>query len=200
MALPPSSKARTGRVLIRDQAADDIQKLIFDGVLKPGDTLCINEISNYLGCSRTPIREAYLSLAGRGLLEIASNSSTRVRDPAALDLQEAIQALKLYAATPCHPPTPGHLSRDMPLSAYDALQEVLDDCANSARNSLIRETWTLHNVRLRFLTGVLLRQDKKLLEAIEILWQSRREGDVLSSDTALENLVRQLAGSIIHSV
>lgn len=65
-------------VLTRDLVADEIQSAILDGTLVPGETLPETELMNWLQVSRTPIREAMTRLAGRGLVDLATNRSARV--------------------------------------------------------------------------------------------------------------------------
>jgi len=51
---------------------------ILDGTLEAGERLQDDELSSWLGVSRTPIREALTRLAADGLVEIVANKSTRV--------------------------------------------------------------------------------------------------------------------------
>ncbi len=61
-----------------DQVREHIQKAIFAGEIKPGTWLKEKDIGEWLGVSRTPIREAFRILSAEGLLEISSNKGVRV--------------------------------------------------------------------------------------------------------------------------
>ncbi|ARD49614.1 MULTISPECIES: GntR family transcriptional regulator [unclassified Sporosarcina] len=71
---------------MRDQAFNILQELIISGKLEPETKLKDQELSEMLGISRTPIREALLRLENMGLVITKANSSTTV---APIDLKEA---------------------------------------------------------------------------------------------------------------
>lgn len=56
------------RETLRDQARNIILKQILGGELKPGEPINLSEVSGNLGISRTPLREALLSLVEQGLV------------------------------------------------------------------------------------------------------------------------------------
>lgn len=57
----------------RDQARQSIRSMIEDGLYRDGDRLEEVEISSRIGVSRTPVREALISLEGDGLVRSAPN-------------------------------------------------------------------------------------------------------------------------------
>lgn len=59
---------------------DSILTLIADGQLKPGTWLRESSLSEQIGTSRTPIREALRALAADGLVEVVKNRGARVRN------------------------------------------------------------------------------------------------------------------------
>lgn len=59
--------------------ARQLEQLIFEGALTPGEKLRQERIAQTLGVSRTPIREALLILQSRGLVTIVPNQGARVR-------------------------------------------------------------------------------------------------------------------------
>ena len=63
----PKQKAATARTLLRDQAYARLRDAILDGTLEPGEQLRDAELSEWLGLSRTPIREALARLEEYGL-------------------------------------------------------------------------------------------------------------------------------------
>jgi len=60
----PNTKEVTTRTSLSDIAADAIRAAIFDGTLAPGEVLHDSELQEWLGVSRTPIREALGALSG----------------------------------------------------------------------------------------------------------------------------------------
>src|SRR5262245_50877488 len=99
----PTRKDRTSRTLLRDQAYVRLRDAILDGTLEPGEQLKDAEIAEWLGLSRTPIREALARLEEYGLVETAPNRYTRVTPLSAADARDAftvVAALHSLAALP----------------------------------------------------------------------------------------------------
>ena len=74
---------------------------ILDGTLEPGEQLRDAELAEWLGLSRTPIREALARLEEYGLVETAPNRYTRVAPLRARDARDAfsvVAALHALAA------------------------------------------------------------------------------------------------------
>jgi DNA-binding GntR family transcriptional regulator len=87
--------------LLRDQAYVRLRDAILDGTLEPGEQLKDAEIAEWLGLSRTPIREALARLEEYGLVETAPNRFTRVTPLSAADARDAftvVAALHSLAA------------------------------------------------------------------------------------------------------
>jgi DNA-binding GntR family transcriptional regulator len=89
-------------VLLRDQAYARLRDAILDGTLEPGELLRDAEIAEWLGLSRTPIREALARLEEYGLVETSPNRFTRVAPLSARDARDAfavVAALHALAAS-----------------------------------------------------------------------------------------------------
>ncbi|WP_053351325.1 GntR family transcriptional regulator [Leucobacter musarum] len=93
MPIPNASKPKIARRLLRDEAHDLIRAAILDGTLAPGEQLDDASLQNWLGISRTPIREAIIALQVEGFVEIAAQTHTRVVDPTPEDVIHAIQTV-----------------------------------------------------------------------------------------------------------
>lgn len=79
MPIPVSPQSTAPkRVLLRDVVRDQIRNAIMDGTLRPGETLQDDALQEWLGTSRTPIRDALNELARIGLIEMEPNRYTRV--------------------------------------------------------------------------------------------------------------------------
>lgn len=97
----PKQRAETSRTLLRDQAYVRLRDAILKGTLEPGEQLKDAEIAEWLGLSRTPIREALARLEEYGLVETAPNRYTRVTPLSAGDARDAftvVAALHSLAA------------------------------------------------------------------------------------------------------
>lgn len=98
----PSERGDTARTLLRDQAYARLRDAILDGTLEPGEQLKDAELAEWLGLSRTPIREAVARLEEYGLVETAPNRYTRVAPLSASDARDAfpvVAALHWLAAS-----------------------------------------------------------------------------------------------------
>jgi DNA-binding GntR family transcriptional regulator len=63
---------------LRDETVDELRRLILDGDLLPGTHLTELAISERLGVSRLPVREAFRRLEAEGLLEALPRRGVRV--------------------------------------------------------------------------------------------------------------------------
>ncbi|MDD4159347.1 MAG: GntR family transcriptional regulator [Synergistaceae bacterium] len=67
----------------------ELRTRIVNKQLKPGERLPEVKISNEMGVSRTPVREALRRLASEGLVRIIPNSGARVAAPSAAEIEGA---------------------------------------------------------------------------------------------------------------
>ena len=84
---------------IAEQVAAHIHEAIFEGKIIPGERLKENDISEWLGVSRTPTREAFRILESQGLIEINPNKGVQVSLITREDLAELFelrQVLELH--------------------------------------------------------------------------------------------------------
>jgi DNA-binding GntR family transcriptional regulator len=77
MPIPKDFSSRI-RISAKEKAFNQIQRWIIDGTLEPGEKLYDGEISEALGVSRTPVREALLLLQTQGFIEMHAGRETKV--------------------------------------------------------------------------------------------------------------------------
>ncbi len=110
MPIPTGSPA-VDRSLLRDDVYRRLRDAIVDGTFLPGEQLKDGELAEWLGVSRTPVREALLRLGGSGLVVALPGRSTRVSTidaPAVRDARDVIAAMHELAVRE----TTGRLSED----------------------------------------------------------------------------------------
>ena len=73
---------------LRAQVFSEIEKAILDGNLSPGDSLTEIKISNELGVSRTPVREAIRQLELEGLVKTIPNKGAVVVGISEKDIED----------------------------------------------------------------------------------------------------------------
>lgn len=157
------------RLTLPEAAAERLRTLIIEGVLAPGAKLNERELSEQLGVSRTPLREAFRMLAGDGLLVQLPNRGAQVVAMSREDVQHAFEvmgALEAFAGElAVSRVTDGdiadlralqaemeaaHSRRDLP--AYYQINRVIHDRLNAiAANPVLTHTYRTLNTRLHAL-------------------------------------------------
>lgn len=89
----PQDQAAVDRHLLRDTAYEKLCLAIVDGTLAPGESLHDAELCDWLGLSRTPVRDALSRLRDEGLIETAAQRYTRVAEVSARDVYELVPLL-----------------------------------------------------------------------------------------------------------
>lgn len=92
---------------LTDVAAGRIADAILEGHLKPGDRLIETELSDRMGISRAPLREALRELSGAGLVELRPGKGAYVARPTVDTMEHMVlvralvegAAMRLIAAT-----------------------------------------------------------------------------------------------------
>jgi len=111
----PAERTDTARTLLRDQAYARLRDAILDGTLEPGEQLKDAELAEWLGLSRTPIREAVARLEEHGLVETAPNRYTRVAPLSARDARDAFPVVAALQALAASLGVPGLTANDLEL-------------------------------------------------------------------------------------
>lgn len=102
----PAELGKHKRLLLRDNAYVSIRDAIVDGTFAPGEKLRDSELEQWLGVSRTPIRDAIARLEQAGLVHTQPGRSTvvsTIERRAVLDAQAvaaSMHALAMRIAVP----------------------------------------------------------------------------------------------------
>ncbi|MGH1447163.1 MAG: GntR family transcriptional regulator [Cognatishimia sp.] len=75
------------------RALQELRRMIFAGELAGGTDHLESELAERLGMSRTPIREAALTLENQGLLELRPRKGVRILPVSAADMREIYEVL-----------------------------------------------------------------------------------------------------------
>lgn len=97
----PENGITINRETLGDKAADMLRELILVEELKPNEILAERSLSDKLGISRTPLREALRVLASEGLVEMAPNLRPRVANPSLEQLLDLIDVLSSLERLAC---------------------------------------------------------------------------------------------------
>ena len=153
-----------------EAAAERLRTLIIEGVLAPGARLNERELSERLGVSRTPLREAFRMLAADGLLVQLPNRGAQVVALSREDVRHAFEVMgaleglagELAAARVTDADIAGlralqaemeaaHARHDLP--AYYRINRAIHDRLNAiAANPVLTQTYRTLNARLHALS------------------------------------------------
>lgn len=157
------------RSTLPEAAAERLRTLIVEGELAPGTKLNERELSERLGVSRTPLREAFRMLAAEGLLVQLPNRGVQVALLSAEDVRDAFEVMaaleglagELAVARVTDAEVEGfralqaemeaaHAAHDLP-AYYRVNREVHDRLNAIAANPVLAGTYRALNARLHAL-------------------------------------------------
>jgi DNA-binding GntR family transcriptional regulator len=167
-ALRPMLAAVDRRVL-HEAVAERLRELIVEGVLAPGAHLNERVLCAQLAVSRTPLREAFRTLAGEGIVELQPNRGAVVAAMRREDVEHAFELMATLEALAGELAArratraerdelralhfemlAAHARRDLPAyyRSNSAIHRRLVDCA---RNPVLADTYARLNARLQAL-------------------------------------------------
>ncbi|MCP3890109.1 MAG: GntR family transcriptional regulator [Desulfobulbaceae bacterium] len=76
----PEKEQHISHLPMREDVFRKLLHWIMDGTLQPGEKIVDKELAEYMGVSRTPVREAIHRLEDKGFVESAANRWTRVSE------------------------------------------------------------------------------------------------------------------------
>ncbi len=90
-----TAPGRVSRAPMHVAVTERVRNLIIEGKLRPGERINENDLAEFLGCSRTPLRDALKALQGEGLILIEPHKGTYVSRITADQTQGQFEALAL---------------------------------------------------------------------------------------------------------
>ena len=223
---PPRRAALAPRRLrpatLHSEVLAKVRDMITTGELEPGVRLTERVLTEQLGVSRTPLREALKVLAHEGMVELLPNCGarvTRLRVDDARHLFEVIEALESHAGRlACERITEPELSelkalhhemhacylrRELP--PYFRLNQAIHDrIVGAARNPMLQAAHAAHCARIRRARYKELQVSKERWRAamreheLMIDALSRRDADALAS--VLKDHLHQMFESACHDL
>ena len=205
-------RLRVPRTGLHEQAAARLRTLIVRGELQPGQQLGEADLSDALGISRTPLREALKQLATEGLVELRLNRGAVVapfRREELRELFEAVAGIERCAAElaaarmeprelerleALQEKIEWHHSRGELRDYFEINQQIHSAIVDGARNSVLKTTHEVLLARAErarfFALSVLGRWDESVREHQDIL-AALKAGDAISAGQLLGHHVRR---------
>ncbi|WP_394255868.1 GntR family transcriptional regulator [Pseudoclavibacter helvolus] len=152
----PHARAVVTRTLLRDRAYEVLRDAIVDGTLAPGEQLREHELQEWIGVSRTPVREALMRLERAGLVSTRPGHSTSVvplddvRVDEAVPVVAAMHALAargalvdgiVGAAGQCKRPRCDQAHQSDPSARHVHSPSIPTKAADLRSGSHVRTTW-----------------------------------------------------------
>jgi len=166
-AAPPGLARPSGRASLHDTVVDRLRDMIVEGELIAGARVPERELTQRLGVSRTPLREALKVLASEGLIELLPNRGARVARLTEVDVEEMFQVMgaleglagelacqrvtddELAALRALHYEMMAHHARgDLP-AYFKANQAIHEGIIGAARNAVLSTTYSMLAGRIR---------------------------------------------------
>jgi len=116
---------------------DELRSAIVSGELEPGKLYSVNELASDLEVSRTPVREALITLAGQGMVQFERNKGVRIMQTTTHDLGEVFQ-LRLLLEVPAVRRTTSKLTPML----LDDLRNELHEMQEAAAANDVDRMWT----------------------------------------------------------
>lgn len=122
------------RRTIRSEATEVLCRSIVLGDLVPGTLYSVTQLAEMLGVSRTPVREALLELASRGMVTFVRNRGVRVVPPS-LDFIRDMFEVRLLLEVPAT----GRAVESISDEAISQLAEILEEEARTGDDKYKRQ-------------------------------------------------------------
>jgi DNA-binding GntR family transcriptional regulator len=194
----PQNAVSVDRSLLRDDVYRRLRDSIVDGTFVPGEQLKDGELAEWLGVSRTPVREALLRLGASGLVVAVPGRSTAVStiDPRAVrEARDVIAAMHSLAVRE----TTGRLSADEIGRMRDANRRFAEALVSDDVAAALDADDELHGVPVAALGNraleAVLEQFGPLVRRAELL---RFTGDGTASVKRHEQLIELLAAGDVR--
>lgn len=173
---------------LTEQAYVEIRRAILEGRIAPGELTSVRALSEALGISRTPVREALVRLAKGGMVAFERNRGVRVMVTLGRDVEEIFQ-LRLWLEPPA-------VLEGVPrcdAAALAALAETLDGMRLHLddEHAFMRHDWQFHRTLLaatgneRLVAFVAGLRDQTRMRGISTVGRSRRLEAILAEHEAI---------------
>lgn len=138
----PTKKPVIERSTLREVAAGLIRSAILDGTFAPGEHLNDDELQEWLGMSRTPVREALNDLARVGLVEMVPQRFTRVALPDPAERTEVQQTIGIMLGAVYRATVPS-LTRVQQIRLIAELDVLLEQLPERDESVVMPAAWAI---------------------------------------------------------
>jgi DNA-binding GntR family transcriptional regulator len=179
---------------LTEQALEEIRAAIIEGRLPAGSLTSVRALSEVLGISRTPVREALVDLAKTGMVSFERNRGVRINDSQGHDIQEIFQLRRMLEIPAMGEAVPRFTPKDVRALGREiaAMRAHLDD-----EPVFMRHDRAFHRVPLEVLgnermIGILdSLRDQTRVRNLSTVGRSRDLKTIVVEHKAIYDAVRQ---------
>lgn len=133
---------------LTERVFEQLRDAIRGGELAPGSLHSVVELSNQLGVSRTPVREALLQLASNGMVRFERSRGVRILQLSTKDIEE-IYTLRLLLEAPAAYLAATHMSDEQKETFTAAFDGMRAACEAGNEKLFQKHDFTFHETILR---------------------------------------------------
>ena len=148
---------RLQRGTLKDEALGVVRSALLSGEMKPGRIYSANALAAQLGVSNSPVREAMMELAAKGLLEVVRNRGFRVVEMSDEDRQE-VYDLRMMIEVPA---VVKAAERGLTKEQQDLVRRLAQDTLDAARPDNLPEYLDADQAFHMGIVGMLGTRDRK---------------------------------------
>ncbi|HEY8766509.1 MAG TPA: GntR family transcriptional regulator [Dehalococcoidia bacterium] len=139
--------------------ADALRQEILTGVLKPGQAITLNDLSERFDVSVTPVREAVLALSDEGLVAMQTRKGIRIAELKVTDIEDVFTVYSSVAGIMAERAATRVSQADL-----DKLHAILQEEAEETDPDRLEEiNWNFHAILNRRADYILLRSFARVL-------------------------------------
>lgn len=128
---------------LANQAAASIRRAVRDGSLQPGELYSAYQIADYLGVSRSPVRDALMRLAEAGMVVFERNRGFRIVIPGPKDIVDVFQ-MRMLLEVPAARWAATHGTPELLTRLEEEFSQMLSAAARRAEGLFMQHDQIFH--------------------------------------------------------
>ncbi len=141
------TKVKSNKIIrapsLKEQVCENLRRAVFEGVFPMGDHLTEEKVAEYLGVSRTPVREALNTLAFEGILSPREKRGYDLFTPTAKQMEETFRVRELL-----EPDAIASVVKNTDAKHIQSLREIVEAEVTAEGESNPRE-FSIQNLNFR---------------------------------------------------
>lgn len=172
------------------RVASDLREAIVSRELKPGNLYSVAKLAEIFEVSRTPVREALLTLASQGMVKFERNQGVRIQEATVHDIEDVFE-IRLMLEVPAVRKVTGEMTRELMRDLKQALRRMEDAVAADDIDTMWENDRRFHRLIIEAIGNDRLSdyvdnlRDIVLTKAIFTAGRSRTAKDIVAEHAAV---------------